>query len=52
MFLFGGGDGGGMHVEWKQCEVLPLAGDQRMAHTAAATFFQTREKEITENNLL
>jgi len=38
--IFGGMGGGGMQVQWKQCEVLPLAGDQRMTQTAVATFFQ------------
>jgi hypothetical protein len=41
-----------MQFEWKQCEVLPLARDQRMTQTAVATFFSNREKGITQNKLL
>ena len=49
LFLFwGGGWNAGSE---KRYEILTLARDQRMNQTAVANFFQTREKEITENKL-
>jgi hypothetical protein len=41
-----------MQVEWNQCDGLSLARDQRMKQKTVATFFNTREKVVTENNIL
>ena len=41
-----------MHVEWNQCDCLSLATDRRKNHKTVATFFNTREKVVTEDSLL
>jgi len=41
-----------MQVEWNQCDGLSLARDQRMKQKTVATFFNTRENVVTENNIL
>ena len=40
-----------MQFEWNQCDGLALVRDQ-INQTTVATFFNTREKVVTENNIL
>jgi len=45
-------EGKEMQVEWNQCDGLPLAREKRMKQKTVTTFFNTREKVVTENNIL